>query len=161
MVYSDLSTAVAMLRDALGGNISIDHRSEVAERWRLWCEEKASRQQDDRGQGVASAAIFDCLSRLIPDDAIITVNVGNVGCAESNYPFRRSGLPADVITLSRLARQHSAGAGASTTKQSGAAGSIIDWRRCPHRQAFRSGIGTSLPSIPLATRLIQSEQKRY
>jgi pyruvate oxidase len=84
MVYSDLSTAVAMLRDALGGNISIDHRSEVAERWRLWCEEKASRQQDDRGQGVASAAIFDCLSRLIPDDAIITVNVGN-----NTYSFGR------------------------------------------------------------------------
>ncbi len=85
MVYSDLSTAVAMLRDALSDNKSGDHKDEVAERWRLWREEKASRRRDDRGQGVASSVVFDGLTRLAPDDAIITVDVGNNAYSFGRY----------------------------------------------------------------------------
>lgn len=84
LVRGELSVTVGLLREALAENSSIDHRGEVAERWRIWREEKASRRRDDRGQGVASAAIFEALTRHAPADAIIPVDVGN-----NTYSFGR------------------------------------------------------------------------
>jgi thiamine pyrophosphate-dependent acetolactate synthase large subunit-like protein len=40
--------------------------------------------QDDHGRGVSSAAVFDALTRLIPEDAVIAVDVGN-----NTYSFGR------------------------------------------------------------------------
>ncbi len=61
-----------------------DQTAEVAERRRLWLDEKASRVVDDLGNGISSAAIFHALSRGVPDDAIIAVDVGN-----NTYSFGR------------------------------------------------------------------------
>jgi pyruvate oxidase len=36
-----------------------DHTVEVADRWRIWREEKASRRSDDQSAGIGSAALFD------------------------------------------------------------------------------------------------------
>ena len=44
----------------------VDQRPQVAERQAIWRAEKASRRRDDRGHGVASANVFDSLSRLTP-----------------------------------------------------------------------------------------------
>jgi len=57
---------------------------ELAERWRIWREEKKTRLQEERGQGIHSAAIFQSLSELCPEDAIIAVDVGN-----NTYSFGR------------------------------------------------------------------------
>jgi len=56
----------------------------VAERWRIWREEKVRRLEDDRGRGVNSAAVFESMTRLIPADAVIAVDVGN-----NTYSFGR------------------------------------------------------------------------
>jgi pyruvate oxidase len=61
-----------------------DQRAELAERWSIWREEKARRRDRDRGRGVASAVIFDSLSRHCPEDAVIAVDVGN-----NTYSFGR------------------------------------------------------------------------
>ena len=61
-----------------------DQRAELAERWRLWREEKASRRADDRGQGLNAALVFAALEATIPDDAVISVDVGN-----NTYSFGR------------------------------------------------------------------------
>ena len=61
-----------------------DQVGELAERWRIWREEKASRLGEERGQGIHSAAVFEVLSRLCPEDAIIAVDVGN-----NTYSFGR------------------------------------------------------------------------
>ncbi len=75
----------AGLRDALGERrAAVDPRSEIAARWDLWRAEKASRRGDDRGRGLASAVIFDALTRNLPEDAIIAVDVGN-----KTYSFGR------------------------------------------------------------------------
>jgi pyruvate oxidase len=63
---------------------TVDQRGDVADRKAIWAAEKASRRGDDRGHGVASAAIFDSASRLIPEDAVIAVDVGN-----NTYSFGR------------------------------------------------------------------------
>jgi len=57
---------------------------EAAERWQIWRDEKASRRADDDGAGVNAAALFDVLSRLVPDNAIVPVDVGN-----NTYSFGR------------------------------------------------------------------------
>ncbi len=54
-----------------------DQLGELAVRWAMWREEKRTRLSEDRGMGIHSAAIFDVLSRLCPEDAIIAVDVGN------------------------------------------------------------------------------------
>ncbi len=77
-------TVDAILHRLSEGRSSIDHRDEIADRWRIWREEKRSRLEDDRGNGVSSIAVFDALTRLCPEDAIIPVDVGN-----NTYSFGR------------------------------------------------------------------------
>ncbi len=58
--------------------------SEVAERWSIWREEKASRRADDQRHGINAAALFDSLSRTADADAVLCVDVGN-----NTYSFGR------------------------------------------------------------------------
>ncbi|MCR9254476.1 MAG: thiamine pyrophosphate-binding protein [Alphaproteobacteria bacterium] len=62
-----------------------DQLAEVAERWAIWREEKASRVADDRGKGIGAAAVFEALTRECPADAIITVDVGNNAYSFGRY----------------------------------------------------------------------------
>ena len=75
-----------MLADQVGAETErVDQRPDVAERWAIWRAEKAHRLQDDRGAGVSSAAVFDAMTRLVPDDAVITVDVGNHAYSFGRY----------------------------------------------------------------------------
>ena len=57
---------------------------ELAERWKMWRSEKRTRVSNERGNGVHSAAVFEALTRLCPENAIIAVDVGN-----NTYSFGR------------------------------------------------------------------------
>lgn len=59
-------------------------KEELVERWSIWKKEKHSREKDDRGKGVGSAALFSVLQKKIPKDAVIPVDVGN-----NTYSFGR------------------------------------------------------------------------
>ena len=61
-----------------------DQIDELAKRWKIWRAEKQHRLSEQRDQGIHSAAIFDVLSKLAPEDAIIAVDVGN-----NTYSFGR------------------------------------------------------------------------
>lgn len=61
-----------------------DQVAELATRWSMWREEKRRRLEETRDHGVHSAAIFEALGRLLPEDAIIAVDVGN-----NTYSFGR------------------------------------------------------------------------
>ncbi|MEL6890845.1 MAG: thiamine pyrophosphate-binding protein [Actinomycetota bacterium] len=64
-----------------------DHRPEVAERWQIWRDEKASRRTDDdlaEADGLSAATLFATMSELVDDDAVIAVDVGN-----NTYSFGR------------------------------------------------------------------------
>jgi thiamine pyrophosphate-dependent acetolactate synthase large subunit-like protein/nitrite reductase/ring-hydroxylating ferredoxin subunit len=63
----------------------VDQRVDVAARWAIWRQEKARRLADDRGRGVSAAAVFDAMTRLVPPDAIITVDVGNNAYSFGRY----------------------------------------------------------------------------
>ena len=62
----------------------IDQRDEIAGRWKIWRAEKENRRQDVSDKGVNSALIFETLSKLVPDDAVIAADVGN-----NTYSFGR------------------------------------------------------------------------
>jgi pyruvate oxidase len=84
-LLGDVGVAAALLREGVaGGAAAVDQRPDVAARWAIWRAEKRRRVADDAGRGVASAAVFDVLSRLAPEDAVIAVDVGN-----NTYSFGR------------------------------------------------------------------------
>jgi len=62
----------------------VDQISELAERWKYWRDEKETRLSESRGEGIHSVSIFNVLSDICPDDAIIACDVGN-----NTYSFGR------------------------------------------------------------------------
>jgi len=84
-VWGEIGVTSKRLASELGGaSHTIDQRPELEERWAIWREEKASRLDDDQGQGIGSANVFAALTDAAPDDAIIAVDVGN-----NTYSFGR------------------------------------------------------------------------
>jgi thiamine pyrophosphate-dependent acetolactate synthase large subunit-like protein len=84
-VLGHIGVTARALADRLGpGVAATDQRPEIAERWRLWREEKASREKDDLGKGLGAAAVFAAMNRHVPADAVLAVDVGN-----NTYSFGR------------------------------------------------------------------------
>jgi pyruvate oxidase len=83
-VWGEIGVTAKLLRERLGSTHAEDQRPDVAERWRIWREEKTRRLAEGDGDGVHSAAIFAALTKAAPDDAIIAVDVGN-----NTYSFGR------------------------------------------------------------------------
>ncbi|KAB1188008.1 MULTISPECIES: thiamine pyrophosphate-binding protein [Haloferax] len=85
-VWGDVGVTVDILRDRLN---ELDlhaesQRAEVAERWDIWRAEKATRRDQPPERGVNYATVFDAMSRLLPENAIVPVDVGN-----NTYAFGR------------------------------------------------------------------------
>ena len=84
-VWGEIGVTAALLKAGLtGGYDATDQRAAVAERWGIWRAEKSRRETEARGRGLDSASVFAAMNRLVPDDAIIAVDVGN-----NTYSFGR------------------------------------------------------------------------
>ena len=85
-VWGDIGRSLQAISERLAATppAAAPQLAEIAERWRIWRAEKASRRADDRGKGLNSAEIFQVLTELLPDDAVIAVDVGN-----NTYSFGR------------------------------------------------------------------------
>ncbi|MEZ3117493.1 thiamine pyrophosphate-binding protein [Halobaculum sp. MBLA0147] len=85
-VLGEIGVTVERLRERLADREpdSIDHREEVADRWAIWRDEKATRRSEPAEQGLNYAEAFHVLSDVVPDDAILPVDVGN-----NTYAFGR------------------------------------------------------------------------
>lgn len=85
MVMGDIGVTVKAFHEQLKGNHQAENvRDEIAERWKIWKAEKQSREVEDLGNGVNAAALFASMTRHVPEDAIIAVDVGN-----NTYSFGR------------------------------------------------------------------------
>jgi thiamine pyrophosphate-dependent acetolactate synthase large subunit-like protein/nitrite reductase/ring-hydroxylating ferredoxin subunit len=85
-VLADTALGVAALAATLGGSTAaVDQTADVAARWALWRAEKKRRVEDDRGRGVSAAAVFEALSDALPEDAVVTVDVGNHAYSLGRY----------------------------------------------------------------------------
>jgi len=97
-VWAEIGVTARLLNQKLArGHTSRDHAPEIAERWRIWRDEKHSRLRDDRGKGVGSPAIFDAMNRAVPAEAIIAVDVGNNTYSFGRY-FEASGDQAVLMS---------------------------------------------------------------
>lgn len=74
----------ALLPEPPGPGDAPDQLAELVERWAMWRAEKTTRLAEVGDNGLHSAAVFDSLTRLCPEDAIIAVDVGN-----NTYSFGR------------------------------------------------------------------------
>ncbi|MEA2024599.1 MAG: thiamine pyrophosphate-binding protein [Actinomycetota bacterium] len=85
-VLSNIGAFIARIDESLADRDRPDERDAVADRWRNWRAEKERRAnlKDERGW-MHPARIFDVLSGLVPDNAVITVDVGNNTYAFGHY----------------------------------------------------------------------------
>jgi thiamine pyrophosphate-dependent acetolactate synthase large subunit-like protein len=83
-VLGDAEVSTRLLLD-LTRVKGVGQREDVAARWAIWREEKARRTTEDRGRGVNAAAVFESLSRLLPDEAVVCVDVGNHAYSLGRY----------------------------------------------------------------------------
>ena len=84
-VYGEIGITARLFLEGLpAAGPWLDRRAEIASKWREWREEKEHRAAQHQGRGLNSAAIFDVLSRHMPDDAVVAVDVGN-----NTYSFGR------------------------------------------------------------------------
>ena len=128
-------TASALLEGVRGRHASRDHAPEVAERWAIWREEKASRLRDDRGLGVSSIAVFDAMNRLVPEDAILCVDVGNNTYSFGRY-FEASGRQAVLMSgyLGSIGFGYPAALGAWAATRASRVSDDAFWRRFAGRK---------------------------
>ena len=84
-IWGEIETTAKLFSKRLSeDHTTVDQTNELSERWDIWRREKQSRRDDDAGRGINSASIFDSLTRLVPENAIIAVDVGN-----NTYSFGR------------------------------------------------------------------------
>ena len=84
-VWGEIGVVAGLLKEALASGTAAEKQADdVAARWKIWREEKASREADDSGAGLNSALVFAAMTRLVPEDAILAVDVGN-----NTYSFGR------------------------------------------------------------------------
>ena len=84
-LWGDIARTVGLLRDALPATRRPEQRDTIAARWSRWRSEKAERSRHLDGAGrMHPAHVFAELSAVVPDDAVIAVDVGN-----NTYSFGR------------------------------------------------------------------------
>lgn len=85
-VWGEISITVKKFIKAIqGSHQSLDHTDEIADRWDIWKQEKSLRLEQDNGKGVSSVAVFDSMTRLSPENAIMCVDVGNNAYSFGRY----------------------------------------------------------------------------
>lgn len=86
-VYGEISRTIRLINDSSEGLVAnkVNQENEIAARWLIWRKEKQKRLTDNRGHGVSSIAIFDALTRLAPEDAVMCVDVGNNAYSFGRY----------------------------------------------------------------------------
>ncbi|MCK5730567.1 MAG: Rieske 2Fe-2S domain-containing protein [Draconibacterium sp.] len=84
-LWGEIEVTCKLLQQKIDREINtINRREEIAERWKIWKTEKASRLKDDNKKGISSIAVFDAMNKITPANAVISVDVGN-----NTYSFGR------------------------------------------------------------------------
>jgi len=85
-VLGQIAVTVRLLEEQLRGKTQAeDQRAEIAQRWKIWREEKLRREADDLGRGINSSSVFSAMTRHVPEDAVIAVDVGNNAYSFGRY----------------------------------------------------------------------------
>ncbi|MBG7630329.1 MAG: Rieske 2Fe-2S domain-containing protein [Bacteroidetes bacterium] len=94
-LWGEISETLSIIEEQTEGKLNtVDRRSEIEERWAIWREEKASRLKDESKVGLSSIAVFEAMNKVVPDNAVIAVDVGN-----NTYSFGRYFEPKNQSVL--------------------------------------------------------------
>ncbi|QMU63094.1 MAG: Rieske 2Fe-2S domain-containing protein [Flavobacteriaceae bacterium] len=94
-LWGEISETIALLETQTKGKTkTINQRKEIAERWSYWRKEKESRLRDTGSKRLSSIAVFDAMNTVVPEDAVIAVDVGN-----NTYSFGRYFEPKNQAVL--------------------------------------------------------------
>jgi len=86
-VFGEISRTVNLIQKA-DQNIEtnkINQEEEIVSRWKIWRAEKTKRLSEETGHGVSSIAVFNTLTKLAPEDAVMCVDVGNNAYSFGRY----------------------------------------------------------------------------
>ncbi|MEL6194908.1 MAG: thiamine pyrophosphate-dependent enzyme [Bacteroidota bacterium] len=84
-LWGEIAVTSTLMMESLSTSVAEDQREEIAKRWAIWREEKVKRLLEDHGNGVSSVAVFDSLTRLAPENAVMCVDVGNNAYSFGRY----------------------------------------------------------------------------
>jgi thiamine pyrophosphate-dependent acetolactate synthase large subunit-like protein/nitrite reductase/ring-hydroxylating ferredoxin subunit len=94
-LWGEISETLTIIEEQTEGKLTtVDRRPEIAKRWAIWNEEKASRLKDESEIGLSSIAVFEAMNKVVPDNAVIAVDVGN-----NTYSFGRYFEPKNQSVL--------------------------------------------------------------
>ena len=94
-LWGEISETLAIIEEQTEGKLNtVDRRDEIANRWAIWREEKESRLQDESKIGLSSIAVFNAMNEVVPENAVIAVDVGN-----NTYSFGRYFEPKNQSIL--------------------------------------------------------------
>ena len=86
-VYGEISRTIGLINSSTEDLTSnkVNQENEIADRWTIWRNEKLRRLSEERGKGVSSIAVFEALTRLTPENAVMCVDVGNNAYSFGRY----------------------------------------------------------------------------
>ena len=85
LLWGEIGVTLKLLEISLEGKMqNMNQKIEIEERWKIWRSEKQKREEEGGQEGVNSASIFASMSRHVPANAVIAVDVGN-----NTYSFGR------------------------------------------------------------------------
>lgn len=85
-LWGEIGVTLKLMTERVWRKSRPDRRAYVARLWRIWRTEKRARAATSGyGGHISNAAIFDVMSEVTPDDAVITVDVGNNAYAFGMY----------------------------------------------------------------------------
>lgn len=94
-LWGEISETLSIIEEETQGKLdTVDRREEIAKRWTIWDEEKASRLKDESEIGLSSITVFEAMNKVVPDNAVIAVDVGN-----NTYSFGRYFEPKNQSIL--------------------------------------------------------------
>jgi thiamine pyrophosphate-dependent acetolactate synthase large subunit-like protein/rubredoxin len=84
-VLGEIDTTINLLTGALKNDPpKIDQLEKLSELWNKWRQEKKNRENKFQDKGIPSASVFASMTRLVPKNAVISVDVG-----DNTYSFGR------------------------------------------------------------------------
>jgi len=84
-LWGDVGLTAVIFTKRLPAKLNcINSRKEIAERWSLWRKEKTRRRKIQSRKGLNSATIFDILGKVVPENILFSLDVGN-----NTYSFGR------------------------------------------------------------------------
>jgi len=85
-VWGEIGVTTNLILQKIGNKLqSVNQKPEIKQRWEIWKKEKEKRLRDISEKGLSSIAVFDAMSQFVPENAVITVDVGNNAYSFGRY----------------------------------------------------------------------------